>query len=66
METHELEIEVRPDGTVRLHVRGAKGPACEEYAELFRQILAGESAVERTQEYYEAPSGVRVDLRIRE
>lgn len=66
METHELEIEVRPDGTVRLRVRGAKGPACEEYAKLFQDILSGESVVERTQEYYEAPTGVRVDLRVRE
>lgn len=66
METHELAIEILPDGTVRMTVHGAKGPVCEKYAELFQHILAGEMDVERTQEYYEAPTGVNVDLRITE
>ncbi|MCC8190762.1 MAG: DUF2997 domain-containing protein [Planctomycetes bacterium] len=65
METHELEIEIRPDGTVRTHVRGVKGPACEQYAALVQSILDGESVIERTEEYYEQPTGVTIDLRVR-
>jgi hypothetical protein len=66
METHELDIEIAPDGTVRVHVGGAKGPACEKYAEFFHHVLAGDMDVERTNEYYETPAGVDVDLGIRE
>lgn len=67
METHELDIAILPDGTVRMEVHGAKGPECEKYAALFQQILAGEVVeTERTQEYYEASTGVTVNLRVTE
>lgn len=66
METHEFDIEISPEGVVRVHVTGAKGPVCEKYAELFQHILSGETEVEKTQEYYEQPTGVQIDLRIRE
>ena len=62
METHELDIEVRPDGTVKMHVRGAKGPACMEYTKLIEQILTSTGEVEKTSEYYEPPTGVQIHL----
>lgn len=62
METHEFDITVNTDGTVRIHVQGAKGPACERYVEFFRDILKGDAEVERTQEYYELPTGVEINL----
>ena len=65
METHELDIEIATDGTVRMHVRGAKGPACEKYAEWLTRILAGDAEIERTEEYYEQSTGVDVDLEVR-
>ncbi|MDR1612879.1 MAG: DUF2997 domain-containing protein [Planctomycetota bacterium] len=64
METHELEIEIGPGGVVRTHVRGLKGPACEQYAVLFQRIFAGKNSVERTAEYYEPPGGVTVDINV--
>jgi acylphosphatase len=65
METHELELEIAPDGTVRMHVRGAKGAACEKYAEWLTRLLVGEATIERTEEYYEQSAGVDVDLGVR-
>lgn len=62
METHELDIEVRPDGTVKVHIRGAKGPSCMEYTKLFEQILNSTGEAERTSEYYEPPTGVQIRL----
>ena len=62
MEKHEFDISVNTDGTVRIHVMGAKGPVCERYVDLFQNILRGEVEVERTAEYYEPPSGVEINL----
>lgn len=62
VEIHEFDIAINPDGTVRIHVQGAKGPACEKYVGLFQEILGGEPQVERTSEYYEPPSETSVDL----
>lgn len=62
MEKHEFDITVNKDGTVRIEVSGAKGPACEKYVDLFQRILQGEVEVERTSEYYEPPSGVEIRL----
>jgi hypothetical protein len=53
METHELEIEITPAGEIRVHVKGVKGPACMEYAELIEEILGTSGTRERTSEYYE-------------
>lgn len=62
MEVHEIEIEVRPDGTVQAHVQGAKGAACMEYVKLLQQLLQSEGQVQQTAEFYEAPTGVEVRL----
>lgn len=62
MEMHELEVAIQPDGTVKIHVKGTKGPVCEKYVEFFEQVLNSTAEVERTSEYYEPPSDVTVDL----
>ena len=58
METHELEIEITPGGEIRVHVKGVKGPACMEYAELIEEILGTSGTRERTSEYYEESAAV--------
>ena len=65
METHEIEIEVRPDGTVRAHVRGAKGTGCLEYAKLLEQLLGTKGEVQHTSEFYEEPTSVAIRLETR-
>ena len=62
MECHEFDIEIKPDGEVKIHVKGAKGPLCLEYAKLFEKILGSSGTRELTGEYYEAPSGVQIHI----
>lgn len=62
METHELDIEIRPDGEIRVHVKGAKGPGCLRYAEMLEEILGAKGTRELTSEYYEAQAGVDVHV----
>ncbi|MFC1671647.1 DUF2997 domain-containing protein [Planctomycetota bacterium] len=62
METHEFDISIQPDGKVRIHVKGAKGPACQEYVKLFEEILNAEGQVEHTNEFYEPPTDVSIHI----
>ena len=58
METHELDIEIRPDGEVRVHVKGVKGAACMDYVKLFENILNTSAETDVTSEFYEAATEV--------
>ncbi len=62
METHELDIAIQPDGKVQVHIKGVKGPGCEEYVKLFEQLLAARGEIEHTTEYYEPPTDVKTHL----
>ncbi len=66
MESHELDIEITPKGEVKLHVRGAKGHACMDYVKLLEQLVGPASEVQHTAEFYEAPTGVRIQIEQRE
>ncbi len=55
MERHELEIVIDQQGRVTVEVKGAKGPACLEYVELFEKNVGRVRSKTRTSEYYEAP-----------
>lgn len=50
----ELEIQIAPDGTVSVEVRGAGGSRCLEFVEVFRQLLGPVEDQRLTLEYYEA------------
>ena len=65
MEQHDLEIEIGKDGRVRVHVKGAKGKACLDYAKLLERIVGREEGRELTSEFYEPETGVRLDERLR-
>ena len=43
----EIEVLIRPDGTVELAVRGVKGRKCEEHTRDLETVLGGK-IVERT------------------
>ena len=62
METHEFDIKILPDGKIRIHIRGAKGPACLKYARLFEEILETTGMHEKTSEFYEPPTGVEIHI----
>jgi hypothetical protein len=61
MEEHNIEIEIAPDGQVKVHVKGAKGARCLRYVEFLSQAVGPVSERQLTQEYYEPEGKVRVD-----
>lgn len=48
----EIEVQIRPDGSVEYTIRGVKGSACESISELLERLGQVERA-ERTDEYYD-------------
>ena len=61
----ELEIVIHPDGTVRVHVKGAKGRKCLEYMTAVEAILGKADHHELTSEYYEQEVRTETDIRQR-
>ena len=62
MESHEFDIEIKPGGEVKIHIKGVKGQACMDYVKLFEQIVGEARDVEHTSEYYEPPTGVQIHI----
>ena len=60
MHAHEIEIEIDKDGHVRVHVKGAKGKACLEYAKYLEQLIGRIESQELTSEYYEPEAKTRI------
>jgi hypothetical protein len=58
----ELEIEIDPNGQVRVHVKGAGGERCLEYVEVFRRLLGPVTDEKLTPEYYEAETRVQAHV----
>lgn len=61
MERHEVKIEISKNGEVKIHVKGAKGKTCLNYVEFFEQLIGPVTQEQRTHEYYEPESKVRVE-----
>ncbi|MEN6625424.1 MAG: DUF2997 domain-containing protein [Candidatus Sumerlaeia bacterium] len=62
MQQHHIDIEIRPDGEVKVHIEGAKGKQCIKYQELFKQIVGEVKEEQLTHEYYEPDPRVMVDI----
>jgi len=60
MEKHELEIEILPNGKVRVETFGVKGPQCMEYAEMMQKIVGSLQDKKLKTEFYETPPKVRI------
>lgn len=63
MAQHDIEIEIKPDGKVRVHVKGAKGKACMEYAKWLESVVGSMQQQKLTSEYYEPEQTESVKLR---
>ena len=63
MPRHEIEIEIRKDGQVRVHIKGAKGKSCLTYARLLQEIVGKLKDQRLTSEYYEPDEKARIDAR---
>jgi hypothetical protein len=53
MKKHDIEIEIRADGQVQVHVKGVKGKSCMSYVEFFKQLVGEVKEQKLTHEYYE-------------
>ena len=62
MEQHHIEIEIRPDGEVKVHITGAKGRQCLSYAEFLKQLVGPIRSRELTHEHYEPEPQTRLQL----
>ncbi len=62
MAQHEVEIRIGKDGKVKVHVKGAKGKACLEYAQWLTQVIGEVKERQLTSEYYEPETTSRINL----
>jgi len=54
----ELVIQIAPDGTISLEVKGVKGGECLDFTKFLEEALGDVIEREKTSEYYqEAPRG---------
>lgn len=60
MDQPEFQIEIRPDGQVKVLIKGVSGQQCMSYADLLSEIIGRETSRERTSEYYEQDQTVRI------
>ncbi len=65
MDQPEFEIEIRPNGEVKVLVKGVSGQQCMNYADLLVEIIGKENSRERTAEYYEQDRAVRIQAQQR-
>lgn len=61
---YEIDIEIRPDGTVGFGVKGLKGKKCKEITKFLEEALGDVSHVEHTPEYYEAEVQEKEEVRV--
>ena len=62
MAQHEVDIEITKQGEVKVHIKGAKGKACLEYAQWLTELVGKVKDQQLTSEYYEPEVKTRVDL----
>jgi hypothetical protein len=62
MAQHEVEITISKSGQVMVHVKGAKGKACLEYAKWLEDIVGKVADRQLTSEYYEQEEQTRTKL----
>ena len=62
MAQHDIEISISKTGEVRVHVKGAKGKSCMEYAKWLTEVIGEVKEQQLTSEYYEPEIKARIDL----
>ena len=66
MEQHHIEIEIRSSGKVKVHIKGAKGKQCLEYADFFKKLVGKVEEQTLTHEYYEPEPRLNLNLEERQ
>ena len=62
MAQHDIEVTISKTGEVRVHVKGAKGKACLEYAKWLTDVLGNVKEQQLTSEYYEPETKAKIHL----
>ena len=63
MAQHDIDITITKTGEVKVHVKGAKGKACLEYAQWLTETIGRVKQRTLTSEYYEPETKTRIDLK---
>jgi len=63
MAQHEVEITISKMGEVKVHVKGAKGKGCVEYAKWLSEVVGKIKSQQATGEFYEPDVKARIDVR---
>lgn len=66
MAQQDIEIVISKHGKVKVHVRGAKGKACLEYADWLAQVIGRLQSQQLTSEFYEPDEKAGIDIRQRQ
>ena len=62
MTPKEIDVTIRPDGEVEIHVQGFKGKACLEVAKAFEQVVGELISQKETHEFYEPEVPVHLSI----
>ncbi len=62
MAQHDVEITISKTGEVKVHIKGAKGKACMDYAQWLAKVIGKIKDQQRTSEFYEPEAKTRIDL----
>jgi hypothetical protein len=62
MAQHDVEITISRTGDVKVHVKGAQGKACLEYAKWLTKVIGKVKDQQMTSEFYEPEVKARIDL----
>jgi hypothetical protein len=62
MAQHDIEITISKTGEVRVHVKGAKGKSCMEYAKWLTKVIGTVKEQKQTTEFYEPDEKSHIKL----
>jgi len=62
MPQREFEINIAPDGSVEVHIKGYKGKRCLDAVKMLEQIVGQVKTRRETSEFYEPEEEVRLNV----
>jgi len=62
MAQHDVDITISKSGEVEVHIKGAKGKGCLEYAKWLTKVVGKVKDQQMTSEFYEPDVKARINL----
>jgi hypothetical protein len=62
MAQHDVDITISKSGEVKVHIKGAKGKGCLEYAKWLTKVVGKVKDQQMTSEFYEPDVKARINL----